>query len=113
MMRPAHHRFGFFIAALLATLLALPVAADDKDHERARQALEAGEILPLRTVLDRIAQDYPGEVLEIELEREDGQWIYEMKLLRENGALLKLELDASDATVLKLKGRDTAPRAHE
>ncbi|MGM0594619.1 MAG: PepSY domain-containing protein [Pseudomonadota bacterium] len=110
-MRTAHHRIGLFSAALLALLFALPVTADDEDHERARQALEAGEILPLRTVLDRVAQDYPGEVLEIELEREDGRWVYEIKLLREGGSLLKMELDARDATLLKVKGRDTAPAA--
>ncbi len=39
------------------------------DHDRARQALEAGEVLPLRTILDRVEREYPGQVLEVELER--------------------------------------------
>ena len=30
-------------------------AADNADHDRARQAVEAGDVLPLRTILDRAA----------------------------------------------------------
>jgi hypothetical protein len=41
-----------------------------RSHDRARQAVEAGEILPLRTVLERVERDYPGQVLDVELERE-------------------------------------------
>lgn len=99
--------------ALLTLLLSFPLLADDKDHERARQALEAGEILPLRTIIDQLDRDYPGQLLEVELEREDGRWVYEIKLLRDNGALVKMELDASDGTLLKIKGRNITPSPQE
>lgn len=96
---------------LLPALLFAPwLQADDEDHERARQALEAGEVLPLRTILDRLEQDYPGDILEVELEREDGRWVYEIKLLRDSGAVNKLELDARSGTLLRIKGRDIAPQ---
>lgn len=95
--------------ALLVLLFSLPLFADDKDHERARQALEAGEVLPLSDILNQVERDYPGQILEVEMEREDGVWVYEIKLLRENGALLKMKLDAGDGTLLKIKGRDIAP----
>lgn len=96
-------------AVLLAVLLlpawAVPGRAGGDDHERARRALEAGEVLPLRTVLDRIESDHPGQVMEVELEREDGVWVYEIKLLRAGGALVKLEVDARDGSVRRVKER--------
>lgn len=95
--------------AVVAALLVPEVAGADDDHELARRALEAGEVLPLRAVLERIGKQYPGEIIEVELERDDGRWIYEIKVLRRGGGLLKLELDASDATVLGVKGRDVRP----
>lgn len=93
-------------AALLLGLLHAGAgwAGDARDHDRARQALESGEILPLRTILERVERDYPGQIMEVELEREDGGWRYEIKLLRHDGALIKLVLDARDGRPLRVKG---------
>lgn len=89
--------------AVLATPLSAP-ADGRSDHERARQAYEAGEVMPLRALLAQIERDYPGQVLEVELERDHGRWIYELKLLQGSGALVKLEVDARDGSVLRRKG---------
>lgn len=95
---------------LLGSLAISPaLLAKERDHDRARQALEAGEILPLRTIIEKLESDYPGQILEVELDHEDGQWIYEIKLLRDNGGLVKLKLNAGDGTLLGIKGRDIAP----
>ena len=96
-------------AALLPLLLSPALLADDSDHDRARQALAAGKILPLRTILTQLERDYPGQIVEVELEHDDDMWIYEIKLLRTEGSLVKLKLDASDGTLLGIKGRDIAP----
>lgn len=93
-------------AALLLALLGAGAgqAGDGHDHDRARRALESGEILPLRTILERVERDYPGQIMEVELEREDARWIYEIKLLRTGGALVKIEIDARDGALLGIKG---------
>ncbi|MDP3031955.1 MAG: PepSY domain-containing protein [Rhodocyclaceae bacterium] len=78
-------------------------AGDYSDHERARQAVEAGEVLPLRTILERVEREYPGQVMEVELDREKGEWVYEVKVLRKGGALMKLKIHARDGTILGLK----------
>jgi uncharacterized membrane protein YkoI len=96
---------GRLIVLILAFALPLPSSADDqrdnrRDHDRARRALEAGEILPLKTVLERIARDTPGQVMEVELERKGERWVYEIKLLRAGGSLVKLKVDARDATII-------------
>ena len=81
-------------------LAGLGHAGDSGDHDRARQALEAGEILPLKTVLEKLARDNPGQVMEVELGRRGDRWVYEIKLLRPGGALSKLLVDARDGAVI-------------
>lgn len=93
-------------ALVACSLLSIPAAADGPgDHERARAALQAGEILPLQKVLDRVQRSHPGDVLEVELEREGGRWVYELKLLQRGGSLLRLDVDARTAEVLRSRPR--------
>ena len=96
------------VLALLACCMGLQTAAASNkgDHERARQALESGQILPLRTVLDKLEREHPGKVLEVELEQDDGRWIYEVKLLQADGQLLKLKLDAKTGVLLQRKNKN-------
>lgn len=78
---------------------------DERDHERARQAMTTGQVLPLRTVLERLEREHPGQVLEVELERDGGRWTYEVKLLARDGQLVKILLDARTAAVLGSRSR--------
>jgi uncharacterized membrane protein YkoI len=99
--------------SLLPALLALPLGAmarSEADQDRARAALQAGEIQPLTFILARLAQTQPGQVLEVELERKDGRWLYEIKLLRPGGSLLKLEVDARSGDVLRQKSKGSDAR---
>ncbi len=90
-----------------ATLLGLPPAsAGERDHDRARQALQEGKILPLRSVLDIVEQSYPGQVVKVEFEEDDGEYLYEIRLLQDSGNLLKLKIDARDGQVLAVKGKN-------
>lgn len=94
-------------ALVLAAVLSTGALARDRgDHERAREAVVAGQILPLRTVLERLEREQAGQVLEVELESEDRRWIYEVKLLQPGGQLLKLEVDAGTGEVI---GRRVRP----
>ncbi|WP_205904644.1 PepSY domain-containing protein [Diaphorobacter sp. HDW4A] len=77
--------------------------AGESDHEMARRALREGKVLPLRTVLAQVERDFQGQVLEVELDREDGVFVYEIKLLRQDGQLMKLEVDAASGRVIKAK----------
>jgi hypothetical protein len=81
------------------------VQADD--HELARQALESGQVLPLATVLGKLEREVPGQVLKVEFEREDGRFIYEIRLLQNDGRVAKLKVDAVDGRVLAIKRKDT------
>lgn len=94
---------GLVVAALTA---APSYAGDGHDHDRARQALEAGEILPLRTILDQVDRDYPGQIMEVELEQKGERWIYEVKVLRTGGALVKLKFDGRSGNVMGASERN-------
>ena len=76
--------------------------ADADDQDRARAALQAGEILPLKTVLDQLARSYPGQVMKVEIERESDRWIYKIKLLQSDGRLSKFKLDAKTGALLSM-----------
>lgn len=101
---PAPFRLALGALSLaLALFVGLSGHAHAGDHDRAREALERGEILPLRQILDAAQTHHPGEIIEVELERDDGRWIYELKLLGEQGLLLEMELDAATGALIELE----------
>ena len=110
-MKSGRTTIGILAASLVISAALVPPARafDPSDHDRARKALEAGEILPLRMVLEKVDRDAPGQVLEVELERKNGRWIYEIKLLRSGGTLVKLQVDASDGSIIGRRERDARP----
>ena len=96
-------------AVTLAVLLAGKPAAADNDHDVARRALEAGQILPLRDILARAEAAYPGQMLDADLESEGGRLVYEIKVLSPDGHVVKLLYDARTGEMLKAKSREGHP----
>ncbi len=103
-----------FMACALAPALSL---ADSRvseghgdaphDHDRARHALQQGEVRPIAEILRRVAGEVPGEVIEVELEREKWlgkrRWVYEIKLIAPDGRLLEVLVDAPTAEILAVE----------
>jgi uncharacterized membrane protein YkoI len=96
----------YWAVVILALMLAVAVAAGaDDDHARAKAARDAGAIVPLRTILDRVEAEFTGSPVEIELDDDDAsRWVYKVKLLAPGGAIVKLEYDARDARLIRAKG---------
>jgi hypothetical protein len=102
----AAHSWRVWLSLCLCLVLASPAGADSaRDHERARAALQAGEVMPLQKLLERVQRQHPGDVLEVELEREDGRWVYELKLLQRGGQVLRLDVDGRTGDVLRSRTR--------
>ncbi len=91
------------LALALAATASSGLHAGGDDHERARRALERGEVLPLRAVLEQVERTQQGQVLKIEFERDDGRYLYKIRLLQPDGRVAKLKVDAVDGRVLSIK----------
>lgn len=88
---------GLMLILLPLTLAAQPLAPD---YETARQAVGRGDMLPLEQILARIEARHPGRIVEVELEDENGLWLYEIEVLTPDGRLIELELDARTGAIL-------------
>ncbi len=100
--------FGLIVAVAFAAVE--PSAwADEDDHDRARRAYEAGQVVGLGQILAHVRQAYRGRVLEIELDERIGTnhrslWIYGIKVLTPQGHVVKLELNARTMRILRVRG---------
>lgn len=92
-------------AVVTATLLvcAGTASADSLRQNEVRQLRESGKILPMEDILAQVRKLQPGQVVEIELEREKGTYVYEVKVIDEKDTIHKLELDAGSGEVLRRK----------
>lgn len=99
-------------ALFLAAGLAMPVAAaeqrapeqrapEQRGPEAVLKAVDAGEILPLKTVLGRIEGEASGVVVDAELERRGGAWFYEIEIVQAGAVKLKLKVDARDGRIVE------------
>jgi uncharacterized membrane protein YkoI len=73
-----------------------------REQDCALDAFKGGEIRPLPEVLVVARQKLPGEVVKVELEREDGIWVYEIKILTPSGKRRKIEINARTLAVIKI-----------
>ena len=92
---------------------AFGATAGDGDHDRARAAVEAGRTRPLAEILETVHRDYPGEVIDVELEDDyhSGRVsnnvivIYEIKVRTPDGRILKLCYDAQTGILHSVRKR--------
>ncbi|MCX4188105.1 PepSY domain-containing protein [Methylophaga sp. OBS4] len=103
---------SFFIAitALLAASLILPGSASsvmaDQGPAKARQLQQHGKILALEQIIDAAIAIKPGQILETELERDDGRYFYELEILDAGGQVWELEFDAQSGDLIELELED-------
>jgi uncharacterized membrane protein YkoI len=93
-------------AGFAAGLADLPVSRADDDHVRARALSQRGEILSLERIAALAKARHPGKLIDIELERKRGLWIYEVELLDDQGRVWEMKLDARTGELLKLEQDD-------
>lgn len=92
------------VLVIAAAFVAAAPAGADSDHERAREARERGEILPLEQILARVRDRIPaGDIVKVELDRDHGVWIYEFKVIDPRGRLLEVEVDAGTGRILEVE----------
>jgi uncharacterized membrane protein YkoI len=93
-------------AALLVTLTAAGARADDIGPEMARKLVSEGRIKPLAEILDVVKAAVPGETVEVELELDDGIYVYEVKRLSPGGRVREVKTNASTGKIIKIEDDD-------
>ena len=91
------------LAAVLLAGAMTAVPADDIGHEAARRLRQAGLIVPLGDILADVTARHPGRVIETELERDDGRYVYEIELLGDDGHVYEFEFDAASGERLEFE----------
>jgi len=94
-----------FIAVILTAAsmwTGSPTLAGGVSQQDVLELRRSGAILPFEEILGFVYQRYPGAaIVEVELEEEDGQLIYEIEIYTAEGQLRELELNARDGRILE------------
>jgi len=90
----------------VSAVLAVSPAQADESASVARQLLKEGKIMPLQEILTKAKVIKPGQVIETDLEKDDGRYIYELEILDEQGQVWELELDAQTGEFVELENED-------
>lgn len=81
------------LASLAVGLLIAPAPFGAESQDTARRAVEQGELVPLSRILANVEAEFPGRIIEVELERKRGRFVYEIEVLQADGRVLELLYD--------------------
>ncbi|WP_227367485.1 PepSY domain-containing protein [Halomonas sp. M20] len=66
--------------------------------------VQSGRLVALSSVLDWLEAHYLGEVLEVEVEHDDGKPRYEVEMIGPQGQLVEFEFDATNGELIGIEG---------
>ena len=95
---------GLLLAILTGHIPPASADDDDDDWRRLHEDVEAGRIQPLSQILDNLARDWVGQVIDVDLEDDDGRRLYEIELLGPQGQVVEVEVDAVSGELLGIEG---------
>lgn len=105
------NRAALLVCLLMLTAATAPAHAERSrdrgrsDQDAAREALRRGEVMPLSAILAIVDRRAHGQVMAVELEREQGRLVYEIDVLSDAGRMIDLWLDARTGEVIRLSYR--------
>ena len=80
---------------VLAVLIAMSIAERAwSDHDEGIALSKAGIVVPLARLVEQTNAVYPGRLLEAELEKGGGRYLYEIEWLEDTGRVRELWFDA-------------------
>jgi uncharacterized membrane protein YkoI len=76
---------------------------DHDDRKKIERARERGDVLPLARIVELLrTQGLKGDVLDVELEDDDGGLIYEIYLLGKDGRRREIKVDPATGRILEM-----------
>jgi uncharacterized membrane protein YkoI len=76
---------------------------DDIDHDEARRALKSGLVRPLEEILAEVKKTIEGDIIEIEFDKEGEDYIYELEIIRPDGRLVEIKVDAKTMKIREME----------
>lgn len=87
-----------------------PVPSSEPNIRIAGDRAEAGpptpkpqDLIPMASILDVARSRVPGDIIDVDLEDDDGQPEYEVEILTAAGRKIEIRIDARTGTILKLE----------
>jgi uncharacterized membrane protein YkoI len=105
----AHCPLRMLSTALLAVLISLvgimtaAAREDDDRRDAVRRAVQSGDVLPLAQILPRVLGKVAGDVTGIEVERTQGRWHYEFRIIGRDGRVLEVHVDARNGDIERIE----------
>ncbi|MCP4077936.1 MAG: PepSY domain-containing protein [Gammaproteobacteria bacterium] len=90
-----------FLALVTGTISLQVEAGNELGTDQIRSLVKQGDILSLESILKKHSQFMTGRLLDLEVETEHGQIIYELEFLMPNGDVVELEIDAENGEILE------------
>jgi uncharacterized membrane protein YkoI len=100
---PLYRAAALVITVAVAASWPTVARADGHERDALHEAVEHGEIRSLADILATIRDKLPGEVAGVAVERKDGRWIYEFRVVDRQGRLFEVNVDARTATIDRVK----------
>lgn len=96
------------VALVVALVAAASQLADARDQDElrrdeVRRAVETGQIRSLADILKAVREKLPGEVAGVEIDRKDGRWRYEFRVVDGQGRLFEVYIDARSGEIERIK----------
>ncbi|WP_144984335.1 MULTISPECIES: PepSY domain-containing protein [Halomonadaceae] len=92
------------VMACALALVWMGNAIGDQPWQALHGEVGRGDVVPLETILDWLEERYIGDILEIEIDRDDGLVEYEIKMLGPQGQVVEFEFDGHSGQLMKIEG---------
>ncbi len=102
---------NWYVAVVSAALFvsATPTAHAAEEHDRARRAFEAGEVVALELILGRVRSTFEGRKLGVELDERHAKrrprWVYTVRWMTPKGNVITIRIDAKTMEFINVRGR--------
>ena len=111
--KAANHYLRLSVLTVLLVLVIGSVAGvpkalsdDDEDWRSLHREVQAGRIKPLGEILESLSKGWIGDVIDVDLDHDDGRRIYEIELLGPQGQVVEFEVDAQTGEIIEMEGRN-------
>lgn len=91
---------SIFVGVVLSSGLGVLAASQDETPSSTAAAQQPGELLTRDEILQRVKAQHPGTIVETELERKHGRYVYEIEVVDDNGVKTELKYDAKTGDLI-------------